>query len=94
MSNKRKTVRVIITRKEENKIVSFVLMYRERDGEIYYVTIGGGIETGESEMTALLREIQEESGLEVSIERKIDQRHEMHDGLDDEISIYLATYIS
>jgi len=54
----RKSARAIIITKE-NKLL---LMKRTKQGETYYVTIGGGIDKGETSEQALLRELKEESG--------------------------------
>ena len=54
----RKSARAILITKEGK----LLLMKRTKpDGE-YYVTIGGGIEDGETSEQALLRELKEESG--------------------------------
>ena len=54
----RKSARAIIITKE-NKLL---LMKRTKPDEVYYVTIGGGVEDGETSEQALLRELKEESG--------------------------------
>ncbi len=54
----RKSARGIIITKE-NKLL---LMKRTKPNEVYYVTIGGGVEDGETSEQALLRELKEESG--------------------------------
>ena len=53
-----KSARAIIIKKE-NKLL---LMKRTKPNEVYYVTIGGGIEDSETSEQALLRELKEESG--------------------------------
>ena len=45
------------------------LIKREREGHIYYVIPGGGMETGESPQQTAIRESHEELGLTVAIER-------------------------
>ena len=54
----RKSARAIIITKD-NKLL---LMKRTKPDGVYYVTIGGGIEDGETSEQALLRELKEESG--------------------------------
>lgn len=54
----RKSARAILITKE-NKLL---LMKRTKPDGIYYVTIGGGIDEGETSEQALLRELKEESG--------------------------------
>ncbi|MDR3582727.1 MAG: NUDIX domain-containing protein [Candidatus Pacebacteria bacterium] len=43
------------------------LIKRVRNGELYYVIPGGGIEAGENYHEALVREIKEELGIEIAI---------------------------
>jgi mutator protein MutT len=47
------------------------LIQRQRDGRLYHVFPGGGIEAGETPEQAVVREVQEELGLEVCVERLI-----------------------
>ena len=54
----RKSARAIIITKD-NKLL---LMKRTKPDGVYYVTIGGSIEDGETSEKALLRELKEESG--------------------------------
>ena len=54
----RKSARAILITKE-NKLL---LMKRTKPDEVYYVTIGGGIDEGETAEQALIRELKEESG--------------------------------
>lgn len=45
------------------------LIKRQRDGHVYYVIPGGGMEGGETPEQTAIRESREELGLNVSIER-------------------------
>ena len=54
----RKSARSIIITKD----YKLLLMKRTKPDGVYYVTIGGGIEDGETSEQALLRELKEESG--------------------------------
>jgi len=44
-----------------------LLVHRIKDGREYWVLPGGSIESGESEATACLREVKEETGLGIRI---------------------------
>jgi inorganic pyrophosphatase len=48
-----------------------LLLYRFKDGKEYYAVPGGGIEPGETEETAAVREIKEETGLDITLGEKI-----------------------
>ena len=54
----RKSARAIIITKD----YKLLLMKRTKPDAAYYVTIGGGIEDGETSEQAILRELKEESG--------------------------------
>jgi len=51
-----------------NKIL---LIHRFREGEEYFVLPGGHVEPGESEKETLLREIKEETNLDIKIDKKL-----------------------
>lgn len=59
-------VRAIIV--DEGRIA---LIERHRDGRRYFVFPGGGVEAGESPRDALVRELREETGLEVDVGRLV-----------------------
>jgi 8-oxo-dGTP pyrophosphatase MutT (NUDIX family) len=42
------------------------------DGQDYHVTVGGGVETGESNDIAVLRELEEEAGIVVNEEYQLE----------------------
>ncbi len=50
------------------------LIERHRPGRHYFVLPGGGIERGESPVQAVVREVQEELGLEVVVQRLVATR--------------------
>ena len=47
------------------------LIKRTRDGEIFYVFPGGGVDEGETDEQALEREIKEELGIDVSVKELV-----------------------
>lgn len=61
-TNMRTRVRAIII-KDEN----IILIKRTKKDEIYFVFPGGGVEEGETEKEALVREIKEELGLDTEV---------------------------
>lgn len=68
-----------------------LLMHRINSGKEYYVFPGGGVENEETVEQAVLREVQEETSLEVKIEKLL-----YHHILDDntEQFFYLCHYVS
>jgi 8-oxo-dGTP diphosphatase len=56
----RETVRAVIIRDEQ-----ILLMQRNKHGDIYYSLIGGAIEAGEDPAVAIVREVVEETCLQV-----------------------------
>ena len=65
MTSKNRAALIII---DDSKIL---LVHRFKNGEEYYVFPGGGIEEGESVEDAATREAKEETGLDVTISKKI-----------------------
>jgi 8-oxo-dGTP diphosphatase len=51
------------------------LIERHRAGRHYYVFPGGGVDTGETPEQATIREMEEETGLRVTIRRKLAEVH-------------------
>jgi ADP-ribose pyrophosphatase YjhB (NUDIX family) len=70
MTNSPSKLRARALIQDKNKIL---LMQRKRveDGDIYYVLPGGSIEGGESEESAVMREIKEETSLSVKLIKKL-----------------------
>jgi 8-oxo-dGTP diphosphatase len=64
--SKRQRVAVLIIHQH-----SILLLYRYRDGRMYYVIPGGGIKRRETVEQAGIREIKEETNLDVSLGRKL-----------------------
>lgn len=62
----RESSRIILFK--ENKLL---LIYREREGEIYYVFPGGGVEEGETIEECAIREAKEELGIDISINKHV-----------------------
>lgn len=80
-------VRAIILSKDK-----LVVMHRNKFGKEYYTLIGGGIDAGEDNIHALLREIAEETGIQVANPRLvITEDDDKFYGPQD---IYLCDYIS
>ena len=65
MATKNRAVLVFIN---EGKIL---LLYRFKGGEEYYVFPGGGVEDNETIEQAALREAEEETGLKVTLKKKL-----------------------
>ena len=62
-------VRAIIIRDQK-----IILIKRVKPGSIYYVFPGGGVEDGEDKISALVREVKEELGLDVRVSELIAKR--------------------
>jgi 8-oxo-dGTP diphosphatase len=58
------------------------LIERHRAGKHYYVFPGGGVDEGETSEQAAIREMEEETGLRVTIGRKL---AEIHFGLSEQV---------
>ncbi len=57
----RRAVRAIVIKND-----SMLVMHRNKFGHQYYCLVGGGVDAGETEEQALIREIHEEASLEVA----------------------------
>lgn len=62
----RKAARAIILSQD-----SLLVMHRNKFGQEYEILVGGGVEIGETPEQALMREIQEETGVSVSLPRLV-----------------------
>ena len=70
---------------------SILVIHRLRDGEEYYVLPGGGIEQGELEEVALMRELQEETSVSARLIQKL-TTYVMRQGRRDHV--YLCEYLA
>ena len=68
-----------------------LLMHRIKNGKDYRVFPGGGVENGETVEQAVLREVQEETSLEVKIEKLL--YHHIYDDHTEHF-FYLCRYVS
>lgn len=62
----RTAARAIIVR--DNKLL---VMKRNKFGDIYYALIGGGLDSGETPVQAMVREVYEEAGMAITTYRKV-----------------------
>jgi len=72
MSNKR--VSAVIIEKEK-----ILLLHRIKFGKEYFVLPGGSVEENENNEGALIREVKEETGLDIEIEKKLWQVNNEYD---------------
>lgn len=70
---------------------SILLMYRKREGHEYYVFPGGGVEHDETVEEAVLREVTEETTVQVKLDKLLYHHHYINDS---DQYFYLCTYIS
>ena len=87
-SNNPKRIRAVAIIVNDGKVI---LMHRISHGKEYYVFPGGGVEDGETVEQAVLREVKEETSLEIKI-KKLLYRHILDDNT--EQFFYLCKYIS
>ena len=66
----RQAVRAIVI--HDNKLL---VMHRNKFGQQYYTLVGGGVGLGESPQQALVREIYEETGIQVTNPRHVFEEH-------------------
>ena len=64
---------------EDGKVA---LIERHRAGKHYFVFPGGGVDAGETPEQAAIREMEEETGLRVTVQRKL---AEVHFGLSEQV---------
>lgn len=82
-----KRIRAVGVVLHEGKIL---LMFRRKDGREYYVFPGGGVEEGETNEEAVVRELREETSVDVSVGRLL-YHHIYDDG--SERFYYLCKYL-
>ena len=85
---KPKRIRAIAIIVTDGKVL---LIHRISHGKEYYVFPGGGVENGETVEQAVLREVQEETSLEVKIEKLL--YHHTYDDNTEQF-FYLCRYVS
>lgn len=66
-------------------------MWRKKQGKEYYVFPGGGVEENEIVEQAVIREVKEETSLEVKIDRLLYHHHYINDC---DQYFYLCSYLS
>jgi len=84
-----KRIRAVAITVNDGKVL---LIHRISHGKEYYVFPGGGVEKGESIEQAVMREIQEETSLNVKIEKLL--YHHIYEDINNEQFFYLCRYIS
>lgn len=84
---RRKTARAVV----KNQDGEVLLIERFNKGEHYFVLPGGHVEAGENPKDTVLREVPEETSIQVKILSKI--RSEI-DGLNNEQHLYECQYLS
>jgi len=63
---------VIVFDKDKNQ---FLMMYRRIGNEEKFVLLGGGVEPGETLEEAAVREVKEESNLDIKLDKKLTEIH-------------------
>lgn len=83
----RQAVRAIVIRDG-----ALLVMHRNKFGDQYYTLVGGGVDEGEDLVTALHRELREETGVEVANPRLVFV--EEPEAGDSQQHIFLCDYVS
>jgi 8-oxo-dGTP diphosphatase len=73
---------------------SILMIHRFRDGEDYYVLPGGGVEEGEKPEEAVLREVKEETTLDVKLIKHLQTWRSKYREWDNEHQLFFCEYIS
>jgi 8-oxo-dGTP diphosphatase len=73
---------------------SILLMYRNKGGKTYYVLPGGTVEAGEEPEEAVLREVLEETSLQVHLVRLLYHIQITDDAICKDEYYYLCDYVS
>ncbi len=69
---------------------SILLVYRKKEGKEYYVFPGGGVEDNENNKQSLIRELSEETSVEISIDKLLYK----HNYESSKQYYYLCSYVS
>lgn len=87
----RKPVRAVAVVIKDNNVL---LMHRINQGKEYYVFPGGGVEDNETIEKAVIRELREETSIEIKINKLLYHHHIIGDLNDSDQYFYLCDHIS
>ena len=73
---------------------ALALIKRQREGNTYFVFPGGGVEPGETPEQAAVREVYEELGVEITVERLAAEVSYVHSGHDRTHQFYFLAHIT
>jgi len=84
----KKPIRAVAIVIKDNNVL---LIWRRSHGKEYYVFPGGGVEENESVEAAVLREVREETSLEINVDKLLYHHHYINDS---DQYFYLCSYLS